>query len=99
MLILGIFPFSLTAQTDTLKTDSVLVMPIDSFISKYALESKVEYKARDSIRFDLKSQQVFLFGESEVHYQDLELKSEEIESNLDSNIVTARGVKDSTGKF
>lgn len=99
LLILGIFPFSLTAQTDTLKTDSVLVMPIDSFISKDALESKVEYKARDSIRFDLKSQQVFLFGESEVHYQDLELKSEEIESNLDSNIVTARGVKDSTGKF
>ncbi len=99
LLILGIFPFTVNAQTDTLTSDSVLVLPIDSFISKDALESKVEYKARDSIRFDMKSQQVFLFGESEVHYQDLELKSEEIESDLDSNIVTARGVQDSTGKY
>lgn len=99
LLILGIFPFTVNAQTDTLTSDSILVLPIDSFISKDALESKVEYKARDSIRFDMKSQQVFLFGESEVHYQDLELKSEEIESDLDSNIVTARGVQDSTGKY
>lgn len=91
--------FSQLQNTDILKTDSTLILPIDSFISKDAMKSKVEYKARDSIRFDLKSQQIFLFGESEVQYEDLLLKSEEIESKLDSNVVTARGVKDSTGKY
>lgn len=104
VVLLGFFPVFVVAQTDTLKidslnTDSVIINPLDSVISKDALKSKVEYKARDSIRFDLKTQQIFLFGESEVHYEDLELKAEEIESDLDSNMVTARGKLDSTDKF
>ncbi len=99
VLIFGITPNLLIAQQDTLQTDSVIVLSIDSFISKDAMKSKVEYKAKDSIRFDMKSQQIFLFGESEVHYEDLELKAEEIESDLDSNIVTARGKQDSTQKY
>jgi len=85
--------------TDSLPKDSVVELTVDSFISQDALESKVTYKAKDSIRFDLKSQQVFLFGEAEIYYQDIELKSEEIESDLDSNIVTARGKQDSTGTY
>ncbi|MCB9359805.1 MAG: LPS-assembly protein LptD [Flavobacteriales bacterium] len=87
------------AQNDSLKTDSIVVLTIDSFISKDALESKVKYKATDSIRFDMRTQQIFLFGESEIYYEDIELKAEEIESNLDSNVVTARGKQDSTGKY
>ena len=47
----------------------------------------------------MKSQQVFLFGEQEIYYEDIELKAEEIESDLDSNVVTARGKQDSTGKY
>lgn len=83
---------------DTTKT--IEPTKIDSFISKDALESKVTYKAKDSIRFDLKNQQIFLYGGSEVYYEDLELKAEEIESDLDSNIVTARGKQDSiNGKW
>ncbi|OFY97471.1 MAG: hypothetical protein A3K10_13420 [Bacteroidetes bacterium RIFCSPLOWO2_12_FULL_31_6] len=99
VLVFGITPNLLIAQQDTIKSDSVMVLSIDSFISKDAMKAKVEYKARDSIRFDMKSQQIFLFGESEVHYEDLELKAEEIESDLDSNIVTARGKQDSTQKY
>ena len=89
----------MSAQLDSLKSDSVVVLSIDSFISKDAMKAKVEYKARDSIRFDMKSQQIFLFGESQVNYEDLELKAEEIESDLDSNIVSAKGKKDSTDKY
>lgn len=99
VVLLGFYSSFIEAQTDSLQTDSVVVLSIDSFISKDALESKVEYKAKDSIRFDLKSQQIFLFGESEVKYEDLELKAEEIESDLDSNIVTARGKQDSTQTY
>jgi len=42
---------------------------------------------------------VYLFGKVEVYYEDIELKAEEIEINLDSNLVMARGKQDSTGKF
>jgi lipopolysaccharide assembly outer membrane protein LptD (OstA) len=99
ILLFIVLPSLGVAQTDTTRTDSLVVLTIDSFISKDALESKVKYKATDSIRFDMKSQQVFLFGESEIYYEDIELKAEEIESDLDSNVVTARGKQDSTGKY
>jgi lipopolysaccharide assembly outer membrane protein LptD (OstA) len=83
--------------TDTTFSDSVVV--IDTMYSPDALKSKVRYKAKDSIRVDLKSQLVYLFGQSEVYYEDIELKAEEIEIDMDSNIVTARGKQDSTGKY
>ena len=81
---------------DTTLTDTVI---IDTLSSPDALKSKVTYKANDSIRIDMKSQLVYLYGQSEVYYEDVELKAEEIEIALDSNIVTARGKQDSTGKF
>ncbi len=98
LLLLGVLPFSMLAQHDTTQS-TIQILSIDSFISKDAMKSKVEYKAKDSIRFDLKLQQIFLFGESEVHYEDLELKAEEIESDMDSNIVIAKGKQDSTLKY
>ncbi|MBW6482635.1 MAG: hypothetical protein K0B10_06200 [Vicingaceae bacterium] len=68
-------------------------------ISKDALDSKLHYKASDSIRYDMKNRLVYLFGKVEVYYEDIELKAEEVEINLDSNLVMARGKQDSTGKF
>ncbi len=83
-------------KSDSLTVDTVVV---DTLTSPDALKSKVTYKAKDSIRVDLKSQLVYLFGQSEVYYEDIELKAEEIEIDMDSNIVTARGKQDSLGKF
>ncbi len=98
LIILFVHPIALFSQEN--ENDSTIqVLSIDSFISKDALESKVKYKAIDSIRFDLKNQKIYLFGNSEIYYQDIELKAEEIESDLDSNMVTARGKKDSTDKY
>jgi hypothetical protein len=83
-------------EVDTLKTDSTT---IDTLLSPDALESKVSYKAKDSIRFDLNKKLVYLFGSSEVYYENIELKAEEIEIDMDSNTVVARGKQDSTGKY
>ena len=85
--------------TNSIPNNEVMELTIDSFISKDALESRVTYKAKDSIRFDMKNQKMYLFGESEIYYEDIELKAEEIESDLDSNVVTARGKKDSTNTY
>jgi len=81
-------------------SDTVSIVQFsDTMISKDALGSKLQYKASDSIRYDMKNRLVYLFGKVEVYYEDIELKAEEIEINLDSNLVMARGKQDSTGKF
>ena len=85
-----------TTNTDTSKVTSV---SMDSLTSDDALKSKVTYQAKDSIRIDVKNKLVYLFGESEVYYEKIILKAENIEIDMDSNIVTARGKQDSTGKF
>jgi len=86
---------------DSLKVDSSYIkkVKVDTLNSPDALEFPVKYIAKDSIRIDMKSKLVYLFGESEVYYQDIELKAENININMDSNIVTAKGKKDSTGKY
>ena len=90
-----------TLALDTLKSDTSIVnkVSIDTLNSPDALEFPVKYLAKDSIRIDMKSKLVYLFGEAEVYYGDIELKAENIEIDMDSNIVTARGKKDSTGKY
>ncbi len=101
LLLLTIALFStssfLVAQETT--TDSTSHLVPDSSISKDAVSSKLHYKSTDSIRFDMKNKKVYLFGNVEVYYEDIELKAEEVEINLDSNIVIARGKQDSLGKF
>ena len=103
------------SQTNTLSVDSIALrlnnnqnpqdsiqldsLEADTMISPDAVKSKVSYKASDSIRVDLKKQQVYLFGNSEVYYENIVLKAEEIEISMDSNEVTARGKQDTTGKF
>lgn len=88
------------AQTDTATTpvDSANVRSLP-LLSPDAIEDKISYKATDSIRFDLKNQKIFLYGEGEIYYQDMELKAENIEINMDSNQVKANGGKDSLGNY
>jgi len=90
-----------TTTIDTLKNDTSIVkkITVDTLNSPDALEFPVKYVAKDSIRIDMKSKLVYLFGEAEVYYEDIELKAENIEIDMDSNVVTAKGKQDSTGKY
>lgn len=90
-----------TLSVDSVKNDSTTVnnLSVDTLSSPDALEFPVRYLAKDSIRIDMKSKKVYLFGEAEVYYEDIELKAENIEIDMDSNVVTARGKQDSTGKY
>jgi len=86
-----------STSTDTLLTKDSLA--IDTLVSPDALEHKVTYTATDSIRIDMDKQMVYLFGNAEVYYDKIILKAEEIEINMDSSEVTARGKQDSLGNF
>ena len=64
---------------------------------KNGIDSPVEYTAEDSLTYEAASGLAFLYGNSNVKYQDMDLKSDQIYMNLDSSLVHATGSRDSTG--
>ena len=66
-------------------------------ISKDAIESKVDYKADDSLRIDMATEKVFLFGNAQVNYENIQLNANYIEVDMRNNTVLANGVADSSG--
>lgn len=88
--------------SDSIPTDSI--RSVDSTSAKTpelkdasGLEDKVSYKASDSLRFDVKKQLVYLFGNAVVTYQKTELIADYIELNIQTNEVFARGTLNDTG--
>ena len=83
-------PISTTQDTLKVKKDSIPVGDI---------KTTVTYSAKDSIRFNVITQKVYLYGDAKVTYGDISLKAELIEMDWKQNLVKARGRKDTlTGK-
>jgi len=61
------------------------------------LQDQVKYGARDSMRYDLAHQTVYLYGQATVKYQDVELTADRIKLDLGKKEVQAFGTTDSTG--
>ncbi len=104
-LAVSIFPAgNISAQNTVIHKDSALVkkdsLKQDSIkVSEYSLKSKVTYTAKDSIRFNIAEQKVYLFGTAEIKYEDIDLTANYIEIYFKSNTLYAKGIADSTGKF
>jgi len=64
-----------------------------------SLEYDLVRRADDSIVQNLAEKKVFLYGNAEVVYGDIDLKAAFIRVNFNNNTIFARGVKDSTGKI
>lgn len=86
------YPRRRKTKVDTTAVDS---LGVDSTKKKSPLDAPVVYEANDSIVFE--GGLVRLFGSGKVNYDRIELTSEEIVMNVDSNTVVAHGVEDSTG--
>ncbi len=81
------------AIDDSIKLDSI------NRTKKNGIESPVQYQASDSMVYDAGHKKVYLYGNSNVKYQNMDITSERIYMNLDSNLVHATGAyKDSTSK-
>ena len=65
---------------------------------KSDLEAEITYSARDSIRFGVDDKKVYLFGNAQINYKDIELKAAYIEIDQETKEVYAEGIVDSTGK-
>jgi len=61
---------------------------------KNGIDAPVKYSASDSLTYEAGSGRAFLYGDSHVEYQNMDLKSEKIFMVLDSSLVHATGVRD-----
>ncbi len=65
---------------------------------KQAFEDPIFSTAKDSMVYSLDGKKVFLYGDATVNYQNIELKAQYIEFDMEKKQVFARGIPDSTGK-
>lgn len=101
-----------SAEPDTLDMDSLQLAvyhhnkAIDDSIradsanraKKNGIDAPVNYTANDSLVYDAMTKTSCLYGDAEVKYENMDLKSDKIQMNLDSSIVHATGSPDSTEK-
>ena len=65
---------------------------------KNGIDAPVTLSANDSMVYDAQNKTAFLYGTSNVKYENMDLKSERIYLNMDSSLVHATGVRDTATK-
>lgn len=81
-------------KKDTLTVDSLAINKRDQ-----PFKSKVKYEAEDSIRFSVNSKKVYMYKNAQIDYDDIQLKSERVDFDMENSTVFAKGVQDSTGQL
>ena len=72
---------------------------LDSLARQSSLSAPMKYKAQDSLVLDLEGAQLMrLYGRSKLDQENRKLDAERISVNIDSSIIRAEGVPDSTGE-
>ncbi len=84
--------FSLMAK------DTVIEINEDTVINRSEIETTINYSAKDSIFYDLKSQKIKLYGDSKIDYGEINLEAYEILVNWNDKTLDANFILDSTGK-
>ncbi len=65
---------------------------------KNGIDAPVKYQAQDSLVYEAATNTAYLYGSSEVDYENMNLKSDKVYMSLDSSLVHATGSPDSTEK-
>ncbi|MBT3646625.1 MAG: LPS-assembly protein LptD [Flavobacteriales bacterium] len=97
------------SQNDTLTLDSAAIAALKDSVSngdsiaaktrQSTLDHEVDYQSVDSMRVDLRTQMVYLYGDAVATYGDINLNADFIEISLKSNELMATGLPDSTGEI
>ena len=80
-------------EIDTLSNNE-----IDSIANTSEIETTINYSAKDSIFYDLKSQKIKLYGNSKIDYGEINLEAYEILVDWNDKTLDANYLTDSTGK-
>tara|TARA_B100000678_G_scaffold72452_1_gene59504 strand:- start:957 stop:3596 length:2640 start_codon:yes stop_codon:yes gene_type:complete len=81
-------------ESDTSQTIS---KQLDSLKSDSEIETTINYNAKDSIYYDLKTQIIKLYGNSSIDYGNINLKAHEIMVDWNEQTLDANFMRDSTG--
>jgi hypothetical protein len=97
---LDTIPDSSLVVVDTIPgaTDNLSVSVREVALSKDSLDAPVDYNAKDSMIYDIAGQKIHLYGNASVSYTNINLNAAHIIFDWSTNIVTARGLPDSTGR-
>jgi hypothetical protein len=72
---------------------------LDSSRVQGDIKTTIEYDAEDSIFFDVVNRKVYLYGDAEINYGEINLQAAYVELDWVNNMLTAQGMPDSTGKI
>ncbi len=72
---------------------------IKSSGKKKSIDVPFSYNGVDSTAFDIKNQTVYLYGDAYVIYGDIRLEAEYISVNMQTKIIEAYGISDSSGSI
>lgn len=81
-----------------MQVDTTAKNEMDSTIQKSEIETTINYSAKDSIFYDLKSQKIKLYGNSKIDYGEINLEAYEILVDWNDKTLDANYLTDSTGK-
>tara|TARA_B100000579_G_scaffold131216_1_gene105944 strand:+ start:2545 stop:5112 length:2568 start_codon:yes stop_codon:yes gene_type:complete len=79
-------------------SDTTNILIEDTTVQKSEIETTINYSARDSIFYDLKTQKLKLYGDSKIDYGEINLEAYEILVNWTDKTLDANFILDSTGK-
>lgn len=80
------------AIDDSIRRDSI------NRLKSNGIESPVHYESKDSMVYLASIKKAYLFGDSKVQYQNMDLAAEKVEMSMDQNMVHATGVWADTAK-
>jgi hypothetical protein len=98
----SVFSQELKTETDTLliRQDTLSIDTVNfRRPSTNGIDKKVTYSALGKKKTDVFNKKVILTKNAVVTYGDLQIKADSIVFNMESNLVYAAGIKDSTGKL
>ncbi len=93
-----LLPQNLAADSTLNKIDSSFATDTTA-VPVGDIKTTVNYKAKDSINFNLKTQDIIMFKTAHVDYGEIELDADRIKVNYATKILDAEGIADSTGKM
>ena len=88
---------SLFTTKDSIVTPKRAIKPKKK--SESTFDSKVNRTAVDSVIQDMKEKVIYYYGNAVVKYEDIVLEANYMEFDLNTNVVRAKGIPDSTGKL
>lgn len=99
LLLLLLCSFWAGAQVDSGAVDTLAFRgtTADFQMSEDSLDAPVEYSSRDSMEVDLANEQIHLYGDAQVNYQEVSLKANHIVLDYGTSIVRAEPWPDSSG--